>query len=75
MAGVFAAQGRRERAVELLAFFLKDPLFSLTMEREDAERLLAKLCAELPAKLFAAACERGKMLNIDAVVAELLQAS
>jgi predicted ATPase/DNA-binding CsgD family transcriptional regulator len=72
MAGVFAAQGRRERAVELLAFFLKDPLFSLTMEREDAERLLAKLCAGLPAEVFAAACERGKILTIDAVVAELL---
>jgi predicted ATPase/class 3 adenylate cyclase len=72
IAGLLAAHGRPERAVELLTFFLKDPSLSLDVDRVDPERLLATLRAELLPEVFAAAVERGQTLDVDPVIDELL---
>jgi hypothetical protein len=45
------------------------PIYAAT---HDARRLLDELRADLPPDVFAAAQERGRALDLDAVVAEVL---
>jgi predicted ATPase len=68
MAALLAAEGQKERAVERLAFVLNHRA-TMAHDRQRARRLLAKLETELPPDVFAAAQERGKALELEAVVA------
>ncbi len=71
---ILAHEGQKERAVELIALAVTHPLSPpgwmeqwslLTALRSD-------LAAELGAETYEAAWERGKQLNLETVVAELL---
>ncbi len=70
-ARLMLAQGRKERAMELLAFVRHHPAI-WKRSRDEAARLLATLQGELLPEVFAAACERGQRLEVDSVVEELL---
>jgi tetratricopeptide (TPR) repeat protein len=71
IAALLAAEGKRERALELLALVLHHPAnWQYTTER--AESLVAELEAELPPDMAAAAWERGRARDLDATVAELM---
>ncbi len=68
MAALLAAEGQEERAVERLAFVLNHRA-TMAHDRKRARRLLAMLETELPPDVFAAAQERGKAVELEAVVA------
>jgi predicted ATPase/DNA-binding SARP family transcriptional activator len=73
-----AAQGNPEQAAELLALVIQHPASLQTRWLEgsikgSAEGLLAKLEGELPAESYLAALERGRALELDKVVAALLE--
>ncbi len=71
IAMLLAAEGERERALELLTLALHHPAYALIMRDRDAS-LVAQLEAELPPDVAAAAQERGRARDLDATVAELL---
>ena len=71
------ALGFTEQAVELLALVIQHPSSQSTRMlegriRDSAEALLATLESELPRETFEAALERGRELDLDAVIADLL---
>ncbi len=70
-ARLFIAQGKHERAAEVLAFALQHPA-SYRISRDEAGQLLAQVQQEMPADVFAAACKRGESLGFEGVVADLL---
>jgi tetratricopeptide (TPR) repeat protein len=71
------AEDQFEQAVELLALVIQHPssqsprIFEGPI-RESAEELLAQLEDELPTETIAAAVERGRALDLDEVVGDLL---
>jgi len=74
MANILASDGQPERAAALLSFVSEYPRGQHFM-RENAKGFLAELQQKLPPDLFATAVERGKTLQFDDVVAELLAES
>jgi tetratricopeptide (TPR) repeat protein len=71
IANLIAKRGQKERAVALLSLVLADPRSGSEVMRL-ADRFLAELQAELSPEVFAAAQERGKTLDLDTVIADLL---
>jgi tetratricopeptide (TPR) repeat protein len=71
IAALMAAEGERERALELLTLVLHQPIAWQWVE-DRAAPLVAELEAELPADVVVAAWERGRARDLDATVAELL---
>jgi len=74
------AQNNPEGAAELLALVLQHPASHQTRMhegriRDSAKVLLAKLEDELPHETYTAALERGQELELDGVIADLLDAS
>lgn len=72
-----ASQGRAEEAVSLLALVLQHPASHQTRMgegriRDSAKGLLTALENELPHETFAGALERGRELELDEVVLELI---
>jgi ATP/maltotriose-dependent transcriptional regulator MalT len=71
-AKLLSAQGDKERAIELLALVSQQPtLYNIT--RNKLEALLADLRMEISPEVLAIAWERGKSLDLDTVVADLLR--
>lgn len=73
------AQGELEGAVELLALVIQHPESHQTrlfegQIRDSAKDLLGDLENKLTGEIFASAMERGKQLELDEVVAELIDA-
>jgi tetratricopeptide (TPR) repeat protein len=68
---LLAAEGEKERALELTALILHHPL-SWRWTKDRAARLVAELESELPHDVAAAAQERGRVRDLEATVAELL---
>jgi predicted ATPase/DNA-binding CsgD family transcriptional regulator len=73
------AQNNPEGAAELLALVLQHPASHQTRMhegriRDSAKDLLAKLENELPHETYTAALERGQELELDGVIADLLDA-
>lgn len=64
-------QGEREQAVEFLTVLLRHPS-ETPAQQERARRRLARLQAELPPDVFAAASEQGAALSFDTMIARLL---
>jgi hypothetical protein len=71
LASILAAEGQLERAAELLSFAHDYPISQHFMRQWAAESL-TKVRQQLPADVYAAAVERGKSLQFDDVVAQLL---
>jgi len=71
IARLLAAEGEKERALELLALVLHHPA-SWQWARDRAAPLVAELEAELSPDVVAAAQARGRARNLEATVAELL---
>jgi len=74
------AQNNPEQAVVLLALVLQHPASHQTRMhegriRDSAKELLAELEDELPHETYTAALERGQELELDGVIADLLDAS
>jgi predicted ATPase/transcriptional regulator with XRE-family HTH domain len=63
---------KKEQAVEVLALVMNHDL-TPQFTKDKAARLLAKLVAELPPEVFAAARERGQAKSLDLVVAEIME--
>jgi tetratricopeptide (TPR) repeat protein len=72
IAALLAAEGEKERALELLALFSHHPITWHWMKHYRAAPLIAELEAELPPDVASAAWERGRARDLDATVAELL---
>jgi tetratricopeptide (TPR) repeat protein len=70
-ARVLAAEGQKERAVELVAFVIYNPT-STVATQDDAERLLAELESALPSDKMQAAWEKGKTRQFDHITGEIL---
>jgi predicted ATPase/DNA-binding CsgD family transcriptional regulator len=70
MAEIFIAQDWEEKAIEFLALAQQYDTRVVIHARIDL--LLDVLKAELPADVFGAAMERGKALDVDAVITDLL---
>lgn len=68
---LWMAQGRKEKAVELLTFIRHHPK-SLQVRRAEAEHMLRPLQAELPPRAFADAQQRGYRWELHALVQELV---
>ena len=71
------AQGNSEQAVALLALVLQHPASHQTRMhegriRDSAKGLLAKLEDELSKETYTAALERGQELELDGVIADLV---
>ncbi len=71
------AQNNLEEAVELLALVIEHPTSNQTrwLEgriRDSAKGLLAELEAELPPETYSTALERGRGLELDEIVASLI---
>jgi hypothetical protein len=71
IADLLAAQAKYEDAIELAAFVSANPKAYAT-DRQRTARLLDQLKDKLPADTLAAAVERAKVLELDAVVKQLL---
>ena len=71
IATLLAAEGEKERALELLALVLHHPL-SWQWTKDRAAPLVAELEAELSPEVVAAAQARGQARDLEATVAELL---
>jgi predicted ATPase/class 3 adenylate cyclase len=70
---ILGEQGKKERAVEIMALIFEFPLVEAWIEGYPwFKRLRAELEAELSPDEFAAAWERGKSLDVDKVAAEVL---
>ena len=63
LAALLKAAGDAERAVELAVLAVNHPNFSI-LTREKAKKLVEELDASLPPKVFSAAHERGKALEL-----------
>ena len=63
LAAMLKAAGDAERAVELAVLAVNHPNFSI-LTREKAKKLVEELDASLPPKVFSAAHERGKALEL-----------
>jgi predicted ATPase len=72
IAALLAAEGEKERALELLALVLHHPISWRWTKHHRATPLIAELEAELPSDVVAAAWARGRARDLDATVAELL---
>lgn len=68
------AQGRKERAVELLVLYFQQR-GAIKMHDDEAERLRTRLQSELPLEVFEESFERGKALEFQQVLVELLTES
>jgi hypothetical protein len=71
MAMFLKEEGKKERALELLASPLHHPA-SWQIFKERAARLLAELEIELPSEVVSAALERGQVRKLADVVTEIL---
>jgi predicted ATPase len=71
IAMLLAAEGERERALELSSLILHHPAIWQAI-KDSAASLVAELEAELPPDVVAAAQERGRARDLEATVAELL---
>ncbi len=71
IAALLAAEGEKERALELLALVLHHPI-SWQWAKDRAMPLITELEAELSPDAVAAAQARGRALDLEATVAELL---
>jgi tetratricopeptide (TPR) repeat protein len=71
IAMLLAGEGEKEKALEILALVLHHPA-SIELTRDRAASLIAELEAELSPDVVAAAKARGKVRDLDATVAELL---
>jgi hypothetical protein len=71
LAGLKAEVGELERALELLGLSLHHPAFNPEV-RLVADPILTKLRDELPPDMVEAGPERGRSLDYDTVVQELL---
>ena len=71
IATLLAAEGEKERALELLALVLHHPV-SWQMAKDRAAPLIAQLEAELPPNVVAAAQARGRLRDLEATIQELL---
>ena len=71
IATLLAAEGEKERALELLALVLHHPV-SWQMAKDRAAPLIAQLEAKLPPDVVAAAQARGRARDLEVTVQELL---
>jgi predicted ATPase/class 3 adenylate cyclase len=71
VAGLLAAEGEKERALELLALVLRHPA-AWQWTKDRAALLAAELKADLPPDVVVAAQARGQALDLDGTVQELL---
>jgi predicted ATPase/predicted Ser/Thr protein kinase len=71
IAALLAAEGEKERALELLALATRHPA-SLQWTKDRAAPLVTELETELPPDVVAAAQERGRARDLEATAAELL---
>lgn len=71
LARLLATRQQGAQAVELLAVYWQHPA-TLEIHRQQAEELLARLRAELPASVFEQAWEQGSDRALDGVIAELV---
>jgi tetratricopeptide (TPR) repeat protein len=72
LADLWVEQGRTEEAAELLSLALHHPA-SIKHIKEVAEQLLKGLRGKLPAKVLAAALERGKAMPLEEVMEKILR--
>jgi hypothetical protein len=72
LAGVMARTGQAERALELLGLALHHPAI-WDETRSTIESLLTDLRAKLPPDAIEAALGRGQSLELETVVAEILE--
>jgi hypothetical protein len=72
LADLWVEQGRTEEAAELLSLALHHPA-SIKHIKEVAEQVLAELKGKLPAKVLAAALERGKAMPLEEVMEKILR--
>ncbi len=68
---LFMAENQKEKALELLSLIIQHPAAFLETIRW-AQENRAKIEADLPPDVYAAAWERGKTLDLDTLVQELL---
>jgi tetratricopeptide (TPR) repeat protein len=73
-AGLFELQGRGERSAELVGLVEKHPALHAETRQTEIVPLLGRLRERLGAKALEAAMERGRAVELDKVVAELLGA-
>lgn len=76
-ASLRVAQNKLEEGVELISLLLRQPASHLAragggLIRERAKTLLAELENKLPGEIYMAALKRGELLEIDAVVIDLI---
>lgn len=76
-ARLWVALDKPEKAVELLAFVLDHPAsYEFRMMegriRDSAKDLLAEIEEELPREIYTKAVQRGQKLELDAILAELV---
>ncbi|MCP4544086.1 MAG: tetratricopeptide repeat protein [Chloroflexi bacterium] len=71
-AGVLARAGQPERGIELLGLILCQPTLLEDTKVSIAEPILADLRAQLSPDVLEAALERGKTLDLEQVIAEIL---
>jgi tetratricopeptide (TPR) repeat protein len=71
LASILAAEGQPERAAELLSFAHDYPISQHFMRQQAAESL-SNVRQQLPSDVYAAAVERGRTLQFDDVVTQLL---
>jgi hypothetical protein len=71
IANIMGKRGQREHAVELMSLVLSSPILFAGLTAL-ATQFLGDLQTELPLDVFAAAQERGKALDVNGVIAELL---
>jgi tetratricopeptide (TPR) repeat protein len=74
LAELLGNEGNLDRAAQLLSLALRHPA-TTHMDRQDAQRLLHELEAKMLPAAFAFATEHGEMLDLEEVVAELLECS
>jgi tetratricopeptide (TPR) repeat protein len=72
MATLFTKKTKKEQALELLSLVLKHPA-SDKETKDDAERLLGELKAEIPAQRFAKIQKLGRSRKLEEVVDEILE--
>jgi hypothetical protein len=74
IAMLMIGRGDHERAVELLAFAEAQNVTDKET-KDRCRRLLRELEAKVPSDILAAACRRGTMLTVEAVIAQVLDES
>jgi ATP/maltotriose-dependent transcriptional regulator MalT len=75
IADLWAAQGKREAAVELLTLIYQRPTELWGWQRDGVAEKLRQLKAQVSADAFTAAQERGTKLDLDQVIREVLAQS